>query len=80
MNKEFEFDEAFSSFIDGKEYDRTEDILFGLVLSAFKAGWKAAGGGKLPKPELISKYINEKYSFKIPEQLKDQNKKRHADL
>jgi hypothetical protein len=80
MNKEYDFDNAFSAFIDGEEYDKTEDVLFNLVLSAFKAGWKAAGGEALPKPELISKYITAKYGFRIPDQLKTQNKKRQAKI
>ena len=80
MNKDYEFDNAFSDFIDGEEYDKTEDVLFNLVLSAFKAGWKAAGGESLPKPELISKYISAKYGFKIPDELKAQNIKRQAKI
>lgn len=80
MNKDYEFDKAFSAFIDGEKYDKTEDMLFNLVLSAFKAGWKAAGGENLPKPELVSKYASEKYKFRIPEQLKEQTKKRQAKI
>lgn len=80
MNKDYEFDKAFSVFIDGEQYDRTEDMLFNLVFSAFKAGWEAAGGEDLTKRELISKYTNEKYRFRIPEQMIDITKKRQAEI
>lgn len=79
MNRDYEFDKAFSAFIDGEKYDKTEDMLFNLVFSAFKAGWKAAGGENLLQPDLLSKYSNERYRFRIPEQLKDQ-KKRQAKI
>ncbi|HOJ48580.1 MAG TPA: hypothetical protein PLD48_06920 [Bacillota bacterium] len=80
MNRDYDFDKAFSAFIDGEKYDKTEDMLFNLVLSAFKAGWKAAGGEDLPQPDLISKYSNERYRFRIPEHLKEHSKKRQAKI
>lgn len=70
MKRNYEFDMAFSSFVDGKEYERTESTLFKLVLSAFTAGWKAAGGEELPKPDVISKYMASEHYFKIPASLK----------
>lgn len=37
-----DFEEAFSSFLDRREYDDAEAALFGMVRTAFLAGWKAA--------------------------------------
>ena len=50
MNNTFE--EAFSSFLDRREYDEAESALFEMVRIAFLAGWKAAGG-ELPVPQRI---------------------------
>ena len=36
------FEKAFEIFIDGKEYDATQQSIFELVRSAFAAGWAAA--------------------------------------
>ncbi|PKM62503.1 MAG: hypothetical protein CVU97_05020 [Firmicutes bacterium HGW-Firmicutes-21] len=74
MKREHEFDKAFSSFVDGRKYEKTEEMLFGLVLSAFTAGWNAAGGEKLPKPALISKYFDAECYFKTPTHIKTKKK------
>ena len=42
MNNDFE--EAFSNFLERREYDDAEAALFSVVRTAFLAGWKAAGG------------------------------------
>ena len=39
-----DFEKAFSDFLDDSEYEKTADFIFGLVRSAFSAGWQAAGG------------------------------------
>ena len=39
-----DFEEAFSSFLEHKEYDEAESALFDMVRTSFLAGWKAAGG------------------------------------
>lgn len=38
------FENAFSDFIDRREYDDAESALFDIVRAAFLAGWKSAGG------------------------------------
>ncbi|HAN20657.1 MAG: hypothetical protein A2Y15_04425 [Clostridiales bacterium GWF2_36_10] len=64
MEKEFEFDNAFSTFIDGNEYEATEDKLFKLVLAAFKAGWVAAGGDNTEEQKPIARCIGADYYLK----------------
>jgi len=45
------FEQAFSDFIDRREYDEAQSALFDLVRISFKAGWQAAGGNPpLPQP------------------------------
>ena len=39
---EFEFDQAFSEFLDDEQYEKTSDALFELIHAAFAAGWDAA--------------------------------------
>lgn len=39
-----QFEAAFSDFIDGRVYDKTEQQIFSLTRAAFAAGWQAAGG------------------------------------
>lgn len=39
-----EFEQAFSAFLDSREYDQAEEALFSLLRRAFAAGWRAAGG------------------------------------
>ena len=45
-----DFEEAFSNFLERKEYDEAESALFSMVRIAFLAGWKAAGG-EPPSPQ-----------------------------
>ena len=54
MNQDFE--EAFSCFLDRREYDEAESALFEMVRIAFLAGWKAAGG-EMPGPQRIFQLI-----------------------
>lgn len=70
MKLEYDFDKAFSSFIDGNKYEKTEDMLFSLVLAAFTAGWNAAGGEKTPKADLISKYTAAERYLRMPSRLR----------
>ena len=37
-------EKAFGDYIDSKEYDETETVLFALMRTTFKAGWLAAVG------------------------------------
>lgn len=37
-----ELEGAFSDFLDGGAYDKTEGMLFDLLRAAFVAGWQAA--------------------------------------
>ena len=39
-----QFEYAFSKFLDRREYDEAENVLFSMVRLAFAAGWEAAGG------------------------------------
>lgn len=50
MNNDFE--EAFSKFLERREYDDAEAALFSMVRTAFLAGWKAAGG-EPPVPQKV---------------------------
>ena len=50
MNNDFE--EAFSDFLERREYDDAEAALFSMVRTAFLAGWKAAGG-EPPVPQKV---------------------------
>ena len=47
-----DFEEAFGSFLERKEYDEAESALFAMVRTAFLAGWKAAGGDP-PTPQTL---------------------------
>lgn len=47
-----DFEDAFSDFLDRREYDQAENALFAMVRISFIAGWKAAGG-EPPKPQKI---------------------------
>ena len=51
-----DFEEAFGAFLDRREYDEAEAALFGIVRSAFLAGWQAAGG-ELPVPQKVFSLI-----------------------
>jgi hypothetical protein len=39
-----DFEAAFSQFIESREYEQEQNVIFALVRLAFKAGWEAAGG------------------------------------
>nr|WP_325215147.1 hypothetical protein [uncultured Oscillibacter sp.] len=51
-----DFEEAFSNFLERKEYDEAENALFSMVRIAFLAGWKAAGG-EPPTPQKLFELI-----------------------
>lgn len=51
-----DFEEAFSSFLERREYDEAENALFAMVRIAFLAGWKAAGG-EPPVPQKVFELI-----------------------
>ena len=38
------FETAFEQFVEEKECEKAETLLFSVVRLAFAAGWKAAGG------------------------------------
>lgn len=52
-----DFEEAFSDFLDRREYDQAENALFSMVRIAFAAGWNAAGG-KPPKPQKVLRLMH----------------------
>ncbi len=47
-----DFEQAFSDFLEGKEYDEAENTLFHMARTAVLAGWNAAGGDP-PQPHKI---------------------------
>ena len=51
-----DFEEAFSNFLERREYDEAENALFAMVRIAFLAGWKAAGG-EPPTPQKVFELI-----------------------
>nr|WP_325188595.1 hypothetical protein [uncultured Oscillibacter sp.] len=51
-----DFEEAFSNFLERREYDEAESALFSMVRIAFLAGWKAAGG-EPPTPQKLFELI-----------------------
>lgn len=51
-----DFEEAFSNFMERREYDEAESALFSMVRIAFLAGWKAAGG-EPPVPQKLFELI-----------------------
>ena len=51
-----DFEEAFSNFLERREYDEAESALFSMVRIAFLAGWKAAGG-EPPVPQKLFELI-----------------------
>ena len=51
-----EFEEAFSEFLDRREYDEAENYLFSMIRLSFAAGWQAAGGAP-PKSERLFELI-----------------------
>lgn len=52
---EIEFDQAFSEFLDDKQYEKVNDALFELIQAAFTAGWTAALGSDIGKVMNIEK-------------------------
>lgn len=48
-----QFEQAFSDFLDRREYDQAENALFSMVRISFLAGWKAAGGETPPPQKLL---------------------------
>ncbi len=44
---EVEFDRALSKFLDDDECEQVSEAMFGLIRSAFTAGWRAAMGSDL---------------------------------
>lgn len=51
-----DFEEAFSNFMERREYDEAENALFSMIRIAFLAGWKAAGG-EPPVPQKLFELI-----------------------
>ena len=47
-----DFEQAFSDFIDRREYDSAQNALFSMVRIAFAEGWLAAVGTP-PKPQKV---------------------------
>ena len=52
--KTVDFEQAFSDFLDRREYDQAENALFSMVRIAFTAGWKAAGGNPPPPQKVFT--------------------------
>lgn len=52
-----DFEEAFSNFLERREYDEAQSALFAMVRIAFLAGWNAAGG-EPPSPQKIFELIH----------------------
>ncbi len=52
-----DFEDAFSNFLERREYDEAENALFSMVRIAFLAGWKAAGG-EPPVPQKLFELIH----------------------
>ena len=50
------FEQAFSNFLERREYDAAEAALFDIVRAAFLAGWRAAGG-EMPQREDIVRIL-----------------------
>lgn len=44
---ELEFDKALSDFLDDEECEQVNETVYGLVRTAFTAGWKAARQARL---------------------------------
>lgn len=47
------FEEAFSDFLDSREYDQVESSIFAIIRAAFAAGWKAAEGEASQTPKIV---------------------------
>ena len=51
-----DFEEAFSNFLERREYDEAESALFSMVRIAFLAGWNTADG-EPPTPQKLFELI-----------------------
>ena len=59
------FEEAFSEFLDRREYDEAENYLFSMIRLSFAAGWQAAGG-EPPRSERLFELMKTKTTVKSP--------------
>ena len=57
--KSDQYEQAFSDFLDRREYDQAENALFSIVRISFLAGWKAAGGDPPPPQKVLELYHKE---------------------
>ena len=57
------FEEAFSEFLDRREYDEAENYLFSMIRLSFAAGWQAAGG-EPPRSERLFELMTTPKSVK----------------
>lgn len=48
-----EFEQAFSQFLERREYDEAESYLFSMIRLSFVAGWRAAGGSPLQEERIF---------------------------
>lgn len=48
-----DFEQAFSDFLETKEYDEAERALFEITRQAFRAGWIAAQSNTTPKNKIL---------------------------
>lgn len=51
-----DFEEAFSNFLERREFDQASNALFSMVRISFMAGWLAAGGNP-PMPQKVFELI-----------------------
>ena len=51
------FENAFSDFLDMREYDQAENALFSIIRISFLAGWKVADG-EAPLPQKIISLVH----------------------
>jgi len=56
MKDSRQHDLAFEAFLESETYDAAESALFAIAAKAFEAGWLAAGGEPLSRPEKDDKY------------------------
>lgn len=59
-----DFENAFSNFIDRREYDQAANDLFLIVRVAFLAGWKAAGG-ESPIPQKVIELVHKRVDYPV---------------
>ena len=48
-----EFEQAFSQFLERREYDEAESYLFSMIRLSFVAGWRAAVGSPLQEERIF---------------------------